>query len=148
MEERQDKIMAQFTLTIELGNAAMQTSDDIAEALRETADNVAIDAHGTIRDTNGNKVGLWSCDEFKSDSDDEEEEDDEDEDDYGCVECGASDNECLDCGGRGFHAPTCEATKTFTCPHCDQDYTDCSHFNLTGHCTPACKAFYATATHH
>jgi hypothetical protein len=73
----------EFTLTIKLGNAAMQTGDDIADALRETAARVeglsflaegeseaVYDVTGgvfhdtrydrdRITDTNGNAVGEW-----------------------------------------------------------------------------------------
>lgn len=59
--------MDKFTLTIELGNEAMQTGADIATALREVADKMdsayghhAIEAdNGRIRDLNGNTVGKW-----------------------------------------------------------------------------------------
>ena len=75
--------MDEFTLTIRLGNDAMQTGGDIAEALRKVADR--IDArrflqegdgpvydvtygvlrdtrydHNRIMDANGNAVGEWS----------------------------------------------------------------------------------------
>lgn len=55
-----------FTLTINLGNEAMQTPQDIAEALREVVRR--LDLHslqgtepitGKIRDLNGNTVGEW-----------------------------------------------------------------------------------------
>lgn len=60
----------EFTLSIRLGNAAMQTPADIALALRETADKIADpmlrDTYaeatpyaGRIRDVNGNTVGEW-----------------------------------------------------------------------------------------
>lgn len=51
-----------FTLQIKLGNAAMQTSDDIADALRQVAGrhNLATPGEfGAIRDLNGNTVGEW-----------------------------------------------------------------------------------------
>ena len=52
-----------FTLTIELGNDAMQTPEDVAGALREVADDVERtsmpqDGH-RVRDYNGNTVGRW-----------------------------------------------------------------------------------------
>ena len=65
-----------FTLRIKLGNAAMQTPEDVAEALRKTAEYVEgvgsyegddeevrwhLDA-GNIRDLNGNTVGSWDAD--------------------------------------------------------------------------------------
>lgn len=61
-----------FSLEIELGNAAMQTGDDVAEALRKVAQKLA-DAYdgtnlpdwesGTIKDANGNAVGIWATEE-------------------------------------------------------------------------------------
>ena len=58
-----------FTLTINLGNEAMQDSEDVAFALREVADKLmAADfSEGTrvfspynIRDANGTTVGEWA----------------------------------------------------------------------------------------
>lgn len=55
----------QFILKIELGNEAMQTPQDIAQALREAAGGLdglvpeATRASGSIRDLNGNRVGKW-----------------------------------------------------------------------------------------
>lgn len=52
----------QFTIEIELGNDSVQTADDIANILRETADKVdrvEVGAFKNIRDLNGNTVGLW-----------------------------------------------------------------------------------------
>ncbi len=59
--------MDRFTLTIELGNDAMLTGQDIATALRKVAGQVAVQLEGEIkmadcakiRDANGNTVGLW-----------------------------------------------------------------------------------------
>ncbi|WNT45344.1 hypothetical protein SEA_BABYDOTZ_91 [Microbacterium phage BabyDotz] len=57
-----------FDLTIRLANAEMQSSRDVADALREAADQVDEHAdtlvgwHGMsrdIRDMNGNRVGNW-----------------------------------------------------------------------------------------
>lgn len=50
-----------FTLEIELGNEAMQTADDVAEALERTARQLRHLDHGefAIFDLNGNKVGAW-----------------------------------------------------------------------------------------
>jgi hypothetical protein len=59
----------QFSLTIELGNDAMQSTTDVADALRAVADYIAgigdlpdgdwhLDA-GSVRDMNGNTVGSW-----------------------------------------------------------------------------------------
>lgn len=58
-----------FTLTIELGNDAMQTTDDIATALEAVA--VQLQRSGAInpeyqqkvRDRNGNTVGRWEVTE-------------------------------------------------------------------------------------
>lgn len=50
----------EFTLTIKLGNDAMQTRRDIADALRAVVDKLESGAlDGKIFDTNGNKVGSW-----------------------------------------------------------------------------------------
>ncbi len=52
--------MAKFTLEITLGNEAMQTPDDIAEALRRTASKVQAGyGNGGILDLNGNSVGSY-----------------------------------------------------------------------------------------
>ncbi len=53
-----------FILTIELGNDAMQTGYDVAEALRVVANKIqdhdASEDYGNrIGDMNGNKVGEW-----------------------------------------------------------------------------------------
>ena len=61
-----------FTLQIELGNAAMLTFDDVAEALKALAEKLegnhahvdgatAFDRNGHITDANGNKVGTWEA---------------------------------------------------------------------------------------
>lgn len=61
--------MANFTITIKLGNDAMQTSYDVAEALTKIAQQldpesftplaelIGTDRH--IFDLNGNEVGRW-----------------------------------------------------------------------------------------
>lgn len=55
----------EFTLKIELGNAAMETPRDIAKALREAAGRLecvaddATSASAPIYDENGNRVGKW-----------------------------------------------------------------------------------------
>ena len=75
--------MAQFTLTIEMGNAAMLTYADIAQATRRIFADFANrpdllqDDAGRIYDANGNKVGTWSSDEVEP----EEEETDDDAED-------------------------------------------------------------------
>lgn len=53
--------MGTFTLTIELGNDAMQTGADVARALREVADRAewSLVGHMAIMDDNGNRVGSW-----------------------------------------------------------------------------------------
>lgn len=55
-----------FTLTIELGNDAMQTYADIFRAIREHKPHLVPMSHvarpgyeKTIRDVNGNAVGKW-----------------------------------------------------------------------------------------
>lgn len=49
-----------FTIQIESGNTAMQTPEDVAEALRKAADKITQGGEdGTIRDANGNTVGFW-----------------------------------------------------------------------------------------
>lgn len=56
--------MGKFELEIALGNAAMQTSADVARALERIASrlrNIADDEGASIRDENGNKVGTWSA---------------------------------------------------------------------------------------
>lgn len=57
--------MASFRLSIRLGNAAMESPRDVAEALRRVA--AALDASDggallerATYDLNGNKVGEWS----------------------------------------------------------------------------------------
>jgi hypothetical protein len=64
--------MATFTLTIELGNAAMTDALDIAEALKAVVESLESNHVGcdpietateTIRDFNGNTVGQWSVTE-------------------------------------------------------------------------------------
>ena len=57
-----------FTLTIELGNDAMQNASDVARALRKLAGKIdlrefdKIDG-GKIMDVNGNSVGEWEVSE-------------------------------------------------------------------------------------
>lgn len=53
----------EFTLTLKLGNAAMQTPSDIAEALRTVAsrlDTAGVYANEIIMDQNGARVGSWA----------------------------------------------------------------------------------------
>ena len=52
-----------FTVEIDLGNEAMQSLEDIAEALETiVGEMVGIDQRdaGTIHDVNGNTVGSWA----------------------------------------------------------------------------------------
>jgi hypothetical protein len=56
-----------FHMFIELGNAAMSSNEDIADALREVADRVESSGDSapprvgaSIRDDNGNTVGQWT----------------------------------------------------------------------------------------
>lgn len=59
-----------FTLEIEMGNEAMLTRRDVAEALRAAADKLLVDDQdgfehdeaGMICDVNGNYVGDWNVD--------------------------------------------------------------------------------------
>lgn len=64
-----------FTLTIELGNDAMQSANDIQHALLNAASGVSnayaaegiyepiIPGDGRVRDLNGNTVGRWEVTE-------------------------------------------------------------------------------------
>lgn len=50
-----------FTLTIETGNAAMSTREDVAEALRQVAEKLEGGREGgNVMDANGNTVGAFS----------------------------------------------------------------------------------------
>ena len=59
--------MDNFTLNLRLGNDAMQTPEDIAEALRRAAgwledyghDDIENGGSQTLIDQNGNRVGSW-----------------------------------------------------------------------------------------
>lgn len=46
-----------FTLTIELGNAAICSKRDVAAAIRLVADRLRTVDEGNIKDVNGNTVG-------------------------------------------------------------------------------------------
>jgi hypothetical protein len=55
-----------FKLEIELGNDAMQTFDDVLEALQESHSSLAdgsepfiVGDYDLLRDVNGNTVGKW-----------------------------------------------------------------------------------------
>ena len=56
-----------FDLHIDLGNDAMQTGEDVAEALRRIATKLERSGHesGLVMDLNGNKVGTWELSEGK-----------------------------------------------------------------------------------
>lgn len=57
-EDRHSK--PEFRLNIELGNAEMQSGEQIAEALREVADELEwLSLDGKIFDVNGNTVGSY-----------------------------------------------------------------------------------------
>lgn len=60
--EREALPVAEFTLTIKLGNAEMQSHEDVAEALRRTARLVGAEglSAGIVRDSNGNTVGRFN----------------------------------------------------------------------------------------
>jgi hypothetical protein len=57
--------MTKFTLSIDLGNDAMQTDDEVAELLSKAARQVdgleylIPGLYGNLRDENGNRVGSW-----------------------------------------------------------------------------------------
>lgn len=52
--------MASFKVTIELGNEAMESGDDVADALRSVASRVENGQRdGYVRDRNGNTVGSF-----------------------------------------------------------------------------------------
>lgn len=62
-------MQGKFTLSIELGNAAMRKRRDVARALRDVAarltrrsDDGALMGTGLVRDENGNTVGEWHLD--------------------------------------------------------------------------------------
>lgn len=61
--------MDSFSLDIDLGNAAMQSPEDVADALRATADKLDAAAgyvgEGAIHDANGNRVGGWGFDQLR-----------------------------------------------------------------------------------
>lgn len=64
-----------FKIKIEMGNDAMQTPRELAQALREVAAEIeGIDLRETksrrISDDNGNTVGKWSFDGEDEDEDD------------------------------------------------------------------------------
>ena len=57
----------EFKVRIRLGNEAMQTAEDLADALRRLAEKVeradVSGDHGVIMDTNGNRVGTWDIED-------------------------------------------------------------------------------------
>ncbi len=52
--------MTKFTLTIILGNDAMQDKYDVARALEYLAGELGYRDSGRVVDDNGNTVGTWS----------------------------------------------------------------------------------------
>jgi hypothetical protein len=53
-------MMDEFKVKITLGNAAMETAEDVATALHEVAERLKDgETEGTIMDDNGNKVGTF-----------------------------------------------------------------------------------------
>ena len=52
--------MNTFTLTITLGNDAMQDKYDVARALESLAGELGYRDSGSVVDDNGNTVGTWS----------------------------------------------------------------------------------------
>jgi len=55
-----------FTLTIDIGNDAMQTNEQIAQAIGQAADRLEeyggepqLGLHDTLSDDSGNRVGSW-----------------------------------------------------------------------------------------
>lgn len=63
--------MAKFVVEIELGNDAMKTGNDVADAITRIASTIRhlegpdLDPgarRGSIMDPNGNKVGVWRVD--------------------------------------------------------------------------------------
>jgi len=51
--------MREFTLRIKLGNDAMYDGEDVANVLRDIADDVRYMDRDAILDLNGNRVGEW-----------------------------------------------------------------------------------------
>jgi hypothetical protein len=74
-----------FSLEIEMGNEAMQSYADIAQAVRRIFADFANrpellqDDSGRIYDANGNKVGTWSADEVEPEEDESEDDEEEEE---------------------------------------------------------------------
>ena len=64
-----------ITVKIETGNAAMQTPEDISEALQRVAAKVALAStpcdDGKVLDRNGNTVGFWTINLLETDDDSE-----------------------------------------------------------------------------
>jgi hypothetical protein len=58
-------MFGRFTLEIELGNAAMQTREDVGDALFRLAVTLTQTSRleGIVKDLNGNTVGVWDLTE-------------------------------------------------------------------------------------
>lgn len=77
--------MSNFEMTLNLGNVAMATAQDVADALRKVAQRLEDgDTASPILDANGNTVGGWFLAE------------DEDEDDYEYEDDGQGDDAWAD----------------------------------------------------
>lgn len=72
-------VSGKFKLSIEMGNDAMQTPRELAEALRELATRVEsieeteTNAGAKVLDDNGNEVGTWEYEVEVEDDDDDGE---------------------------------------------------------------------------
>jgi hypothetical protein len=51
--------MKKFYVLINLGNEAMQTEEDVSEALNQIRKKILTSNEGIILDSNGNNVGRW-----------------------------------------------------------------------------------------
>lgn len=82
-------MVSEFTLRIQLGNAAVQTPGDIADLLRKVASRLdAGQEDGKILDLNGSSVGEFSGDfeeEDEGEAEDEDEGEEEDDEESGPV---------------------------------------------------------------
>lgn len=51
--------MEKFYLEINLGNSAMQTEEDISDAIKQLHEKILTSNEGVVHDYNGNTVGKW-----------------------------------------------------------------------------------------